>query len=65
MSLEHCIQKNLAVRDALVVGEKNVIYKLLVPREKIILPPLHINLGRMKQFITALDKNGQCFQSIS
>jgi hypothetical protein len=28
---------------------------------KIILPPLHIKLGLMKQFVKALDGNGNCF----
>ncbi|KRZ85400.1 Serine/threonine-protein phosphatase PP1 isozyme 1 [Trichinella sp. T8] len=30
--------------------------------EKVLLPPLHIKLGIMKQFVKALDKNGTCFQ---
>lgn len=30
-------------------------------KEKIILPPLHIKLGLMKQFVKALDKNGSFF----
>lgn len=36
------------------VGEYNVLAKSLVPREKIILPPLHIKLGLIKQFVKAL-----------
>jgi len=42
----------------MVVGEKNVIAEPLVDRSKIILPPLHIKLGLMKQFVKALDKDG-------
>lgn len=61
----HWTAKNWPVRDALVVGERNVINEPLVSREKIILPPLHIKLGLMKQFVKALDRNGQCFQFIS
>ncbi|KAJ4451707.1 hypothetical protein ANN_03177 [Periplaneta americana] len=34
----------------------------LVARKKIILAPLHIKLGVMKQFVKALDKNLPCFQ---
>ena len=30
-------------------------------REKILFPPLHINLGLIKQFTKALDKDGDCF----
>src|SRR6201995_4012794 len=32
---------------------------------KIILPPLHIKLGLMKQFMKALNKEGSCFGYIS
>ena len=37
----------------MTVGENNVLYKPLVPRDKIIFPPLHIKLGLMKQFVKA------------
>ena len=36
-------------------GSKNVSNVSLVDREKILLPPLHIRLGMMKQFVKALD----------
>ena len=45
----------------MVVGEKNIITEPLVDREKIILPPLHIKLGLMKQFVRALTRDGTCF----
>ena len=45
-------------RENLTVGEANIINEPLVEREKIILPPLHIKLGLMKQFVKALDKEG-------
>ena len=48
--------KNWPVREQLKVGDKNAIHGQLVPREKIIFPPLHIKLGLMKQFAKALDK---------
>ena len=57
--------ENWPVREQLEVGDKNVIHDQLAPREKIIFPPLHINLGLMKQFVKALDKTGQCLQYIS
>lgn len=47
-----------------MLGKKNIINDPLVPREKIIFPPLHIKLGLMKQFVKALDKNGLCFAYI-
>jgi len=36
----------------------------LVDRDRILLPPLHIKLGVMKQFVKVLDKNGDCFRYI-
>jgi hypothetical protein len=38
------------------------VQKCLVDREKILLPPLHIKLGMMKQFVKVLDRNSPCFQ---
>jgi hypothetical protein len=35
----------------------NVIHKALVPRQKMLLPPLDIKLGLLKQFVKALDSN--------
>ena len=57
--------KNWPVREQLKVGDINVIHDQFVPREKIMFPPLHIKLGLMKQFLKALDKNGQFVQYIS
>ena len=37
----------------------------MVDRKNIILPPLHIKLGLMKQFVKALDCSGDCFGYIS
>ena len=48
----------------MVVGQKNVIAEPLVDRSNIIFPPLHIKLGLMKQFVKALDKDGDCFRYI-
>ncbi|KRY27376.1 hypothetical protein T01_13595 [Trichinella spiralis] len=41
---------------------QNICHKSLIDPEKVLLPPLHIKLGIMKQFVKALDKNGTCFQ---
>lgn len=41
-----------------------MINQPLINRENIILPPLHIKLGLMKQFVKALDKEGKCFNYI-
>ena len=45
------------IRKSIEVGEANIIREPLVEREKIILPPLHIKLGLMKQFVKALNKD--------
>jgi len=34
----------------------------LVPANKVLLPPLHIRLGLVKQFIKALPTDGECFK---
>lgn len=62
---DHWTKKNWLLRDTLEEGKHNVIKKPLVPREKIILPPLHIKLGLMKQYVKALDKDGECFRFLS
>ena len=46
----------------MTVGENNVLYESLVPRDKIIFPPLHIKLELMKQLVKAVDKEGACFE---
>ena len=48
----------------MVVGDKNIIHEALVGKDKIILSPLHIKLGLMKQFVKALDPKGPCFAFI-
>ena len=49
------------MREQLVPGARNIINEPLVDREKILIPPLHMKLGLMKQFTRALDKDGRCF----
>jgi hypothetical protein len=48
----------------MVVGRQNVINEPLVARDRIILPPLHIKLGLMKQFVKASNKDGSCIEYI-
>ena len=62
---EHWTRKDWPPREALVPGSMNVINTPLVPRDRIILPPLHIKLGLMKQYVKALNKDGECFEYIS
>lgn len=58
----HWVQKEWPSRNTLNVGEKNVIRPSLVDRDKVLLPPLHIKLGLMKQFVKALSNDGACFK---
>ena len=55
---QHWVKKDWPSRQDLAVGDKNIINEPLVNRDRIILPPLHIKLGLMKQFVKALDKDG-------
>jgi len=61
---QHWIKQDWPVREKLLPGEKNVQGHPLVERSKIILPPLHIKLGIMKQFAKSLNKDGDCFKYI-
>ena len=59
------VKKDWRAREDLPVGDKNIINKSLVNRYRIILPPLHIKLGLIKQFVKALDEVGNCFNYIA
>jgi hypothetical protein len=43
-------------------GQKNVRNEPLVHKRKPFLPPLHINLDMMKNFVKAVDGDGKVFQ---
>ena len=51
-------------RNEFTVGEKNIRNESLVPPDKVILPPLHIKLGLIKQYRKSLEKGGECFKYI-
>ena len=59
---KHWEQKQWPRRLELVPGDKNIKCDSLVERDRILLPPLHIKLGMMKQFVKALPKCGNCFK---
>lgn len=59
---QHWTKKDWPPRTELVPGSKNMVRENLVPREKVLLPPLHIKLGMMKQFTKALNKEGEGFK---
>ncbi|GBM20616.1 hypothetical protein AVEN_230215-1 [Araneus ventricosus] len=59
---QHYIKKEYPIRRTLDPGDKNTQRENLVDPKKVLLPPLHIKLGLMKQFVKALTKEGECFK---
>ena len=59
---QHYVRKYWPLRDSLKAGDPNILKNPLIDSKKILLPPLHIKLGLMKQFVKALDKNSVCFK---
>jgi hypothetical protein len=57
----HFVKKQWPKRENLTPGKKNVICKPLVDPKKVYLPPLHIKLGLMKNFVKGMDRDGQGF----
>ena len=52
----HWTQKTWQERKKFQISGEKIIHEPLVPRDKIILPPLHIKLELMKQYVEALDR---------
>src|SRR5678815_662722 len=61
---DHWTKREWSPRETLTPGDRNIVLEPLVQRENIILPPLHIKLGLMKQFVKALDNDVECFRYI-
>jgi len=61
---QNYIQKDWPKRKSNVTGTKNVCQTPIVDSSKIILPPLHIKLGLMKNFVKALNKSGEEFKHL-
>lgn len=59
---QHWQQKEWPKREGMTVGKNNVVHESLVSTNQILLPPLHIKLGLMKQFTKALKKEGECYK---
>ena len=55
---------NWPPRSDLKPGDPNILHEPIVDRKKIIFPPLHIELGLMKQFVEALATVGDSFNYI-
>lgn len=52
------LEKNWPFRPNLAPGTKNMVREGLIPPDKVILPPLHIKLGLVKQLIKAMKTTG-------
>ena len=48
-------------RSEYLVGSNNVLHEPLVDPEKILMPPLHIKLGLIKQFVKAIDVQSRAY----
>ena len=46
-------------------GDLTILNKPLIDPKKVLLPPLHIKLGLMKQFVKALDREGALFKYLA
>jgi len=57
----HYVKKIWPARKILEPGHKNIKHHSLVESSRILLPPLHIKLGLMKNFVKAMDHNGTAF----
>jgi hypothetical protein len=55
----------MAKQSHLTPGAKNIARESLVDPQKVLLPPLHIELGLKKQFKKALHRDGKCFKYLS
>ncbi|KAK5643931.1 hypothetical protein RI129_007776 [Pyrocoelia pectoralis] len=58
----HYIRKIWPERKIMEPGKKNIQYTPLVSRDKILLPPLHIKLGLMKNLVKAMNQEGEAFK---
>ncbi|XP_076059422.1 uncharacterized protein LOC143036052 [Oratosquilla oratoria] len=59
---QHYIKKSWPIRNIMQPGNKNVLRVPLIDRDKVLMPPLHIKLGLMKNFVKALDNDSDAFR---
>lgn len=59
---QHYTRKDWPVRHVDIPGASNIANLPLVDRQNVILPPLHIKLGLIKQLVKALDKESAAFK---
>ena len=61
--INHWIKCDWSLRECITPGYRNILQPALVDRSNVILPPLHIKLGLIKQYLNALNKEGASFKS--
>ena len=61
----HYVKKDWPERTEFVPGSHSIKQLPLVDPKNILLPPLHIKLGLMKNFVKALDKDGEAFKYLA
>lgn len=61
---EHYHKRYWPKRTEFTVGEHNIKWEPLVDPVKVLMPPLHIKLGLMKQFVAGLDKESAAFKHL-
>ena len=61
---QHDKKKIWPLRRSLKAGDPSVSKNPLIESKKVLLPPLHIKLGLMKQFVKALDTDRDCFKYV-
>ena len=62
---QHYKQEDWGSRSIFVSCEHSLKENPLVYMNKVLLPPLHIKLGLVKNFVKVLHKNGATFQNLS
>jgi hypothetical protein len=58
----HYVQRDWPARGSLTPGQKNIVRPPLVDPTKVLLPPLHVKLGLMKNFVKAMNKDSNGFK---
>jgi hypothetical protein len=61
---QHWKEKKWLSRVSLTPGSEDIALESLVDQQKVLLPPLHIKLGFVKQFEKDLQRYGKCFKHI-
>ena len=62
VTLAHYHRKDWQQLTKFSVEKSNVKWEPLIEPQKMLIPPLHIKLGLIKQFLTALDKESAAFK---